>query len=65
MADPVLALDDQFGLFEAGVYVALGHVEVRELLRRQQRVEDGLERLRAQRDAALGLAQGFAVRRGQ
>ncbi len=64
VADTVGPLDDQVGLGEAGVDVALGKLEVSELLPRFERIEDRRQRLRAEADASSGPAQRGAIGRG-
>ena len=53
VADAVLALDDEVGLGEARVDVAAADLVRARTVRRGERVEDRLERLRAQADAPL------------
>ena len=65
MADAVLALDDELGLREARVDVALGQREMRELLLRLERIEDRRQQLGAEPDALLGGAERFAIRGGE
>ena len=64
VADAILALDDEAGRGERGFDVAAADLVGRELLaRRASGSRTGAQRLRAQRDATLRLAQGGPVRR--
>ena len=65
VADPVGALDDDLGLGEAGLQIALGHRVLGEDLGRGQRVEDRLEPFGPRMDASPRFAQRLAVGRRQ